>query len=67
MNKEALMEILPHREHMLLLDEAEKQDDEAVGHYTVRGDEFFLMFRHAHQYVLAEGWKKHFPGCFRSQ
>ena len=42
MNKEALMEILPHREHMLLLDEAEKQDDEAVGHYTVRGDEFFL-------------------------
>ena len=20
-----------------------------------------------HQYVLAEGWKKHFPGCFRSQ
>lgn len=48
MNREELMKILPHREAMLLLDEAKEQDSEAVGHYTVRGDEFFL--------------KGHFPG-----
>ena len=43
MNKDELMQILPHREHMLLLDAAElTEDGEAVGHYTVRGDEFFL-------------------------
>ncbi len=48
MNREELMKILPHREAMLLLDEAKEQDGEAVGHYTVRGDEFFL--------------KGHFPG-----
>ena len=28
---------------MLLLDDAENQNGEAVGHYTVRGDEFFLQ------------------------
>ena len=27
---------------MLLLDEVENKDGNAVGHYTVRGDEFFL-------------------------
>ena len=43
MNREKLMEILPHREPMLLLDDAENQDGTAVGHYTVRGDEFFLQ------------------------
>lgn len=48
MNKEKLMEILPHRDPMLLLDEAEKQGNKAIGHYRVRGDEFFL--------------KGHFPG-----
>lgn len=48
MNKEELMKILPHRDHMLLLDDAESKDGTAVGHYTVRGDEFFL--------------KGHFPG-----
>ena len=42
MNKEEIMEILPHREDMLLLDEVENQDGVAIGHYTVRGDEFFL-------------------------
>ena len=42
MNKEAIMKILPHREDMLLLDDAENRDGTAVGHYTVRGDEFFL-------------------------
>ncbi len=42
MNREEIMNILPHREPMLLLDEVESRDDMAVGHYTVRGDEFFL-------------------------
>lgn len=48
MNREELMGILPHRDVMLLLDDAKEQDGEAVGHYAVRGDEFFL--------------KGHFPG-----
>lgn len=48
MNREELMGILPHRDAMLLLDDAKEQDSEAVGHYSVRGDEFFL--------------KGHFPG-----
>ncbi|MBE7006493.1 MAG: beta-hydroxyacyl-ACP dehydratase [Ruminococcaceae bacterium] len=48
MNREEVMGILPHRDHMLLLDDAEELDGTAVGHYTVRGDEFFL--------------KGHFPG-----
>ncbi len=42
MNKEEIMKILPHREDMLLLDEVTNQDGMAVGHYTVRGNEFFL-------------------------
>ena len=48
MNREEIMQILPHRDDMLLLDEAEKRGDAAVGRYTVRGDEFFL--------------RGHFPG-----
>jgi len=43
MNKEEIKNILPHRELMLLVDEAELIDDMAVGRYTVRGDEFFLQ------------------------
>ena len=42
MNREEIMRILPHREPMLLLDDVEEQDGESVGHYAVRGDEFFL-------------------------
>ncbi|MBQ7370698.1 MAG: 3-hydroxyacyl-ACP dehydratase FabZ [Blautia sp.] len=42
MQKEEIKKILPHRDHMLLLDEVENQNGTAVGHYTVRGDEFFL-------------------------
>ncbi len=42
MNKEEIMKILPHREDMLLLDEAENKDGFAIGKYHVRGDEFFL-------------------------
>lgn len=48
MNRTELKTILPHREPMLLLDDAECSGETAVGHYTVRGDEFFL--------------KGHFPG-----
>ncbi|MGN0312138.1 MAG: 3-hydroxyacyl-ACP dehydratase FabZ family protein [Lachnospiraceae bacterium] len=42
MNREEIMKILPHRENMLLLDEAENVDGTAYGRYHVRGDEFFL-------------------------
>ena len=43
MNREELQALLPHREPMLLLDEAEVVDGEALASYTVRGDEFFLQ------------------------
>ena len=42
MNREEIMTILPHRDNMLLLDDVERKDGIAVGHYTVRSDEFFL-------------------------
>ncbi len=48
MKKAQIMELLPHREPMLLLDDVEEREETAVGHYTVRGDEFFL--------------RGHFPG-----
>ena len=48
MDKTEIMGILPHREDMLLLDEAVLEDGAAVGRYRVRGDEFFL--------------RGHFPG-----
>ncbi len=49
MNRNELIRILPHREPMLLIDEAElAEDGKARGRITVRGDEWFL--------------KGHFPG-----
>lgn len=48
MNREELMKILPHRDNMLLIDEAELKDGKAYGKYEIKGDEFFL--------------KGHFPG-----
>lgn len=48
MDRREIMEILPHREDMLLLDEVHTEGEDAVGTYTVRGDEFFL--------------RGHFPG-----
>ena len=48
MDREALQTILPHRDEMLLLDEAWREGDAAYGKYRVRGDEFFL--------------RGHFPG-----
>ena len=49
MNREEIMNVIPHRDDMLLLDEA-WTDEEGIAHgkYTVRGDEWFL--------------KGHFPG-----
>ena len=43
MIREELKGILPHRGRMLLLDEAERVGEEAVGKYTVKGDEYFLQ------------------------
>jgi len=44
MNKEEIKKILPHREPMLLIDEAQLLDENtAEGFYTVRGDEYFLQ------------------------
>ena len=43
MNREEIMQIIPHRDHMLLVDDAAEVNGEAVGHYHVRGDEFFLQ------------------------
>ena len=42
MNKTELMELLPHRNSMLLLDEAELIDGEAHGKKKITGEEFFL-------------------------
>lgn len=42
MKREELMKILPHRDNMLLLDDAENIDGVSTAHYKVRGDEFFL-------------------------
>lgn len=48
MNKEEIMQILPHRDDMLLIEDCENANGIAIGHYKVRGDEFFL--------------RGHFPG-----
>lgn len=48
MNREEIKRILPHREGMLLLDEAELRDGIAYGKKYITGDEWFL--------------KGHFPG-----
>jgi 3-hydroxyacyl-[acyl-carrier-protein] dehydratase len=49
MNQEELKQYLPHRDAMLLVDQASALDEtHAAGSYTIRGDEWFL--------------KGHFPG-----
>lgn len=42
MLKDEIMNILPHRDDMLLLDEVNRDGEIARGKYRVRGDEFFL-------------------------
>ena len=48
MNQEAIKQILPHRDDMLLVEEVVQDGEYACGKYHVRGDEFFL--------------RGHFPG-----
>lgn len=48
MNKEEIMKILPHRDNMLLIDEAEVVDGVAHARKRITGEEWFL--------------KGHFPG-----
>ena len=48
MDREEIMQILPHRADMLLVDSVTEENGEALGQYHVRGDEFFL--------------RGHFPG-----
>ncbi|MCL1790110.1 MAG: beta-hydroxyacyl-ACP dehydratase [Peptococcaceae bacterium] len=43
MKREAIKNILPHREPMLLIDETELAGETSISRYTVRGDEFFLQ------------------------
>ena len=43
MTREEIMSILPHRDNMLLLDDVTEEEGEAIGHYRVRGNEFFLQ------------------------
>lgn len=44
MDREDLKKIIPHREPMLLIDEAHlNEDGSSTGSYTVRGDEYFLQ------------------------
>ena len=43
MKRDELKKILPHREPMLLLDEAEVIDGVAHGRITITGDEFFVQ------------------------
>lgn len=48
MDKAEIMSIIPHRDNMLLIDEATLRDGKAFGKYYVTGEEWFL--------------KGHFPG-----
>lgn len=43
MNREELKQFMPHREPMLLIDDAELINGEAVAHYHVTGEEFFVQ------------------------
>ncbi len=43
MNRDEIKTFLPHREPMLLIDDVDMFDGEAIAHYHVRGDEFFLQ------------------------
>lgn len=52
MDREAIKNILPHREPMLLLDKVEKVEDMAIGEYQVRGDEWFLQGHFPNQPVM---------------
>jgi len=42
MNQEEIKKVLPHRDNMLLIEEAYEKEKTAYGKYHVRGDEWFL-------------------------
>ena len=43
MNREEIMNIIPHRDNMLLIDEAIVENNIAKGKYKVQGSEWFLQ------------------------
>ena len=43
MDRDEIKTFLPHREPMLLVDDVVEENDIAIGHYHVKGDEFFLQ------------------------
>ena len=43
MDREEIKQVIPHREPMLLVDEADIANDESIARYTVREDEFFTQ------------------------
>jgi len=43
MTRDEIKNLIPHREPMLLVDEATVENGVSTGRYTVRGDEFFLQ------------------------
>ena len=43
MNRDEIMQILPHRDGMLLLDEVVRDGEDTCGTYAVRGSEWFLQ------------------------
>ena len=43
MNREEIKQVIPHREPMLLVDEAEVADGIATARYTIRENEFFTQ------------------------
>lgn len=54
MTREEIKNYLPHREPMLLVDDVTMEGDTAVGHYHVRGDEYFLQ-GHFPDYPIVPG------------
>ena len=57
MNREEIMRIIPHRPPMLLVDEAEKKDENSCrGSYTVKGDEWFLQGHFRYNMATAVLW-----------
>ena len=43
LDREGIMQILPHRDNMLLLDRVSREGDAAHGELLIRGDAFFLQ------------------------
>ena len=43
LDRDEIKTFLPHREPMLLIDDVTMEGEEAIAHYHVRGDEFFLQ------------------------